>query len=233
MFGNWCAPVSNNSLRLTLNGYSVLDYFPKLTKISSEKSDNALIMVNNTTHEGSLLQAPEYRPVLTPTNLGTSRFRKDAAYHINAAALMRLAEWFDFLKKENVYDNTRIILVSDHGPETNLVTKTSLPFNVDQFNPLLMIKDFDASDDLQTDMSFMSNADVPFFALKDIVDNPKNPFTGRNITIDRKKDPLYIAISGSIHITSGNETQLKLDPSKDYFVQDNLFEASNWQAVSK
>jgi YidC/Oxa1 family membrane protein insertase len=233
MFGNWCAPVSNHSLRLTLNGYSVLDYLPKLTEISPEKRNTALIMVNNTTHEGSLLQAPEYRPVITTTKLGTGRFKKDAAYHVNAAAVMRLAEWFDFLKKENVYDSTRIILVSDHGPELNFVTKIGLPFNVDQFNPLLMIKDFNAHGDIKTDMAFMSNADVPFFSLKDIIDNPKNPFTGKNITIDRKKEALYIAISGSMHITTGSEMLLKLDPRLDYFIHDNIFEASNWQVVSK
>lgn len=31
------------------------------------------------------------------------------------AAMLRLGEWFDYLREEGVYDNTRIILVSDHG----------------------------------------------------------------------------------------------------------------------
>ncbi|MDR2407534.1 MAG: YidC/Oxa1 family membrane protein insertase, partial [Bacteroidales bacterium] len=144
MFGNWCSPSNNNSLRLTLNGYSVLDYLPRLTSINNEKKNNLLVMVNNTTHEGSMFQAPEYRPVLNVTNYGTGPFRKETAYHINAAALMRLAEWFDFLKKENVYDNTRIILVSDHGPESKFTIKADLPFNIEQFNSLLLVKDFDS-----------------------------------------------------------------------------------------
>jgi phosphoesterase RecJ-like protein len=31
------------------------------------------------------------------------------------AAALRLGEWFDWMKAEGVYDNTRIIIVADHG----------------------------------------------------------------------------------------------------------------------
>jgi YidC/Oxa1 family membrane protein insertase len=232
MDGNWCSPISSHSLRLTLNGYAVLDYLPRLTEITNNNKNNVLIMTNNTTHEGSWLQAPEYRPVTTVTNYGTSRFAKEVAYHINAAAIMRLANWFDFLKRENIYDNTRIILVSDHGPEPNFVTKIGLPFNVDQFNPLLMMKDFNASGEIKTDMSFMSNADVPYLSLVDVIKNPVNPFTGNAISIERKKEPLYIAISGSIHITGRESSKFTLDPKIDYLVHDNIFSAENWIPAS-
>jgi hypothetical protein len=97
--GDWCAPVSSHKTTLTLNGYSVLDYLPRLTGITEEETNTALIMFNNTTHEGSLLQAPEYRPVLNATNYGSSPFKKENAYHINAAAIKRLAEWFEYLKE--------------------------------------------------------------------------------------------------------------------------------------
>ena len=228
MDGNWCSPVSHHSIRLTLNGYAVLDYLPKLAEITDNKINTALIMTNNTTHENSFLQAPQYIPVNTVTNYGNTRFAKQHAYHVNAAAIKRLADWFVLLKKENVYDNTRIILVSDHGPEPNFITKLGLPFNVDQFNPLLMVKDFNADGELKTDTAFMSNADVPYFALVNLIENMNNPFTGNEISIERKKDPLYIVISGSIHITGKNDSQFRLNPSIDYLVHDNIFKAENW-----
>ncbi|WP_461246040.1 LTA synthase family protein [Treponema sp. R6D11] len=231
MDGNWCSLISNHSLRLTLNGYAVLDYLPRLTEITDNNINTALIMTNNTTHEGSSMQAPEYRPVNIITNYGNSRFSREVAYHINAAAIKRVADWINFLKKENVYDNTRIILVSDHGPESNIVTKLNLPFNVDQFNPLLMIKDFNAEGEMKTDMTFMSNADVPYFSLLNLIKNPINPFTGNEISIELKKKPLYIAISGSIHLSSGNKYHL--NPSEDYYVHDNIFVAENWTPVLK
>jgi YidC/Oxa1 family membrane protein insertase len=229
--GHWCSPFASHSLRLTLNGYSALDYLPRLIGLSGEEKNTALIMTNNATHEGSLLQAPDYRPVINVTNYGTGPFAKEPAYHINAAALKRLSEWFDLLKKENVYGNTRIILVSDHGQEPIFITKTGLPFNVDQFNPLLMVKDFNASGAVKTDMAFMSNADAPSLALKDLIDGPKNPFTGQKISMERKKDPLYIAISGSIHLSGKSATQFALNPKRDYYVKDNIFDPANWTAA--
>jgi YidC/Oxa1 family membrane protein insertase len=233
MDGDWCSPVSSHSIRLTLNGYSVLDYLPRLTEITDKNIDTALIMSNNTTHEGSYLQAPEYTPVKNVTNYGKSRFAKEVSYHINAAAIKRLVGWFEFLKNENVYDNTRIILVSDHGPEPNFVTKIGLPFNVDQFNPLLMVKDFNASGKIKTDMSFMSNADVPYLLLINIIENPINPFTGNIISMIPKENPLYIAISGSIHIQNRQDTQYGLNPQKDYYVHDNIFNGNNWIQASQ
>jgi len=232
MDGNWCSPISNRSLRLTLNGYSVLDYLPRLTAITDDAINTALIMTNNTTHEGSLLQAPEYIPAISVTNYGTTRFAKEHAYHVNAAAINRLSKWLEFLKNENVYDNTRIILVSDHGPEANFVNKIALPIILDQVNPLLMVKDFNASGELKTDMTFMSNADAPYLSLVNVIDNPINPFTGNEISIERKKDPLYIAVSGSIHVTGGAATQFVLNPNRDYYVHDNIFAAENWIRAS-
>jgi YidC/Oxa1 family membrane protein insertase len=233
MDGNWCSPVANNSLRRTLNGYAVLDYLPRLTEITDNNRNTALIMTNNTTHENSFLQAPDYTPVITVTNYGNTRFAKEYSYHINAAAIKRLADWFELLKRENVYENTRIILVSDHGPQPNYITKIGLPFNVDHYNPLLMVKDFNASGEIKTDMSFMSNADVPYLSLVNVIENPKNPFTGNEISIERKNTPLYIAISGSIHLSDSNNSQFKLNPKEDYYVHDNIFVAENWIPASE
>jgi YidC/Oxa1 family membrane protein insertase len=231
--GNWCAPVSSHKLTLTLNGYSVLDYLPSLTGITDEKTNTALIMVNNTTHEGSFLQAPEYRPVLNVTNYGNSPFKKEMAYHINASAIKRLADWFQYLKEQNLYDNSRIIVVSDHGPEPNFVTKTGLPFNVDQFNPLLLVKDFNAEGNLRTDMAFMSNADVPYLALNGQIEEPVNPFTGNAINVDAKTSPLYIAISGGIHLDDPMAATFTLDPKRDYYVHTNIFDPANWEQAEK
>jgi YidC/Oxa1 family membrane protein insertase len=233
MKGDWCSPIANRSLKLFLNGYCPLDYLPKLTDFTVNTENTALFFVNNATHEGAFLQAPDYVPVVTVTNYGSGPFSKEKAYHINIAVIKRLAEWFLYLKNEGVYDNTRIIIVSDHGPEPNFVTKIRLPFNVDKFNPLLMIKDFNAASNLQIDNTFMSNADVPTIALRGLITNPVNPYTGNAITDDAKKEPLYIAISGSVHIEDGQATQFGLNPKEDYYVHDNIFDEKNWEKAEK
>jgi hypothetical protein len=233
MKGDWCAPIANRSLKLFLNGYCPLDYLPKLTDFTANAENTALFFVNNATHETSFLQAPDYVPAATVTNYGSGHFSKEMAYHINIAAIKRLADWFLYLKNEGVYDNTRIIIVSDHGAEPNFVTKIGLPFNVEQFNPLLMVKDFNATGSLKADNIFMSNADVPTIALRDLITNPINPYTGNAITDEAKKKPLYIAISGSIHIGDAQATQFTLNPKEDYYVHDNIFDSSNWERVEK
>jgi len=232
MDGTWCSPVSGHRLRLTLNGYSVLDYLSQLTNITSDSDNNALIMTNNTTHEGSYLQAPDYIPAIPVTNFGNSPFPKDHGYHVTAAAIILISKWINFLKENNVYDNTRIIISSDHGPYNNLVTKIGLPFNVDRFNPMLFYKDFNSEGMLKTDTAFMSNADVPYLSLHNLIENPVNPFTGNEITIDRKKEPLYIAISLSNRVM-GYSTQYGLNPDIDYYVHTNIFKHENWTRVKQ
>jgi hypothetical protein len=227
--GDWCSPGMLQKITLAINGYSVLDYLPQLTGFKPQKENTALIMVNNTAHENAFLQAPEYRPVVTVTNYGNGRFAKEIAYHVNVAAIKRIGDWLEFLKTERVYDNTRIILVADHGSQQNYVNEIGLPFNLDNFNPLLLVKDFNARGALKTDDTFMSNADIPVLALQGQIDNPVNPFTGKPISMDAKKDPLYISITGSIHVAQDDKNIV--DVQGDYYVHDNIFDAKNWKAA--
>ena len=228
--GDWCSPFANHALRITVSDYSVLDYLSRLTDFLPQKEDTAVFIVNETTHRDTFMQAPDYIPVLIPTNYGTSHFSKEMAYHTNAAAVKLLANWFDFLKKENVYDNTKIILVADHGPAANFITKIGLPFNVDEYNPLLMVKDFNAAGAMKTDTGFMTNADVPSIALEGVIENPHNPITGNKIGMESKTKPQYIAIG---RIASRNRNQLDLNPSRDYLVHDSIFVAENWSPATE
>jgi YidC/Oxa1 family membrane protein insertase len=225
--GSWCAPLSEYRMRLFLNGYSVLDYLDELTGFEPEKENSALFMVNNTTHENWFLQAPLYKPQLNVTNYGKSPFNKEVWYHVNAAAIKRLSEYFDFLKSNGVYDNTRIIIVSDHGLlEATYVTKTGLPFHIDHFNPVLLVKDFNTNGDMKTDNTFMTNADVPALAMKELMENPVNPFTSNNInTTNQKNNPQLILIK---RVHNKNENEIELNMHNTYYVHNNIFDEYNW-----
>jgi hypothetical protein len=231
--GDWCTPSLKQKIALTINGYAVLDYFSRLTGFKSQKENTALVMVNNTTHEYSFFEAPDYRPATVINNYGNSPYRRETAYHTNMASLKRLGDWLDFLKENDVYDNTKIIIVADHGSSENQVYNVALPFNVNNFNPLLLVKDFNAGGALRTDNAFMTNADVPVLAFENSIDNPVNPFTGKAISNDAKKNPLYIAISGSLHLEGPQTTQFTLNPKIDYYVHDNIFDPANWERAEK
>jgi YidC/Oxa1 family membrane protein insertase len=232
--GSWSAVTDGYKLTVTLNGYSVLDYLPRLTGVESKKENTALIMVNNTTHDPSLFQAPEYRPSLSVTNYGAGPYSKYAEYHGNAAALMRLADWFAFLKEEGVYDNSRIIIVSDHGAQKDYISRRrpGMP-NLYNFNPLLLVKDFDAHGSLKTNHAFMTNADVPFLALQGQIENPVNPFTGNPVRTDAKQTPLYVACSGGVHIEDPLSVKIYLNPKEDFYVYGDVMDPASWTRVEK
>ena len=104
-----------------------------------------------------------------------------AHYQVNMAAIIQLGEWFDYLKENNLYDNTRIIIVSDHGRGLglfdDLVTEND---DYILYNALLLYKDFD-SKGFQKDNSFMTNSDVVYLATEGVIESPINPFTGKEI----------------------------------------------------
>jgi membrane protein insertase Oxa1/YidC/SpoIIIJ len=234
-YGDWCSSVLGQKLSVFLNGYTVLDYLPRLSEITDNEENTILLMVNNTTHDGAFLQEPDYFPALSISSYFQGPYNKETEYHINIAAYKRLGDWFNFLKTNGVYDNTRIILVSDHGSQISYVTTppSSMPSNFDNLHPILLVKDFGASGELKADMAFMTNADVPFLALDGQIENPVNPFTGNAISTGNKEDPLYIAVSGSVHLEDPSQTRISLNPRKDYYVHGGIFEEKNWSRVEK
>jgi membrane protein insertase Oxa1/YidC/SpoIIIJ len=223
--GSWCASFNEYRMRPFLNSYAVLDYLDELTDFEQEKENSAVLIVNNTTHDHWFLQAPFYEPQIVITNYGNSPFSNDVWYHANAAAIKRFSEYFDFLKSHEVYDNTRIILVSDHG-QWNAPIKGGLPFNIDQYNPLLLVKDFNARDMLKTDNTFMTNADVPDYVMKGLIEAPVNPFTGNSITTTNQKDKPQLILIGRVQ--DKNENEIELNAQNTYYVHDNIFDEKNW-----
>jgi len=72
---------------------------------------------------------------------------------VEACSLKALASWFDWMKKVGVYDNTTIVIASDHGAYGM------------RLNPLLLVKPRNAAlEPLRSDDSRMSLTDVPALA---------------------------------------------------------------------
>ena len=152
--------------------------------------------------------------------------------------MLLLASWFDFMRESGVYDNTRIIIVSDHGM-TNDVDSMGLEYwssmimkepkiDISTCNPFLMVKDFNAKG-FSTDNTFMTNADVPLFATHGLVKKAVNPFTGKAISSDEKN--LHPQLVTSSHNLSQNPQDYKFDTSDGhwYSVHDNIFDEKNWK----
>ncbi len=229
--------------------YNVLLNLDTMTKITDE-GNTFMFMANDTTHEPMLLQVPGYEPSQIVDNTEYDAEHKDrftvdgkeitmdtsykmSHYQTNMATLMRLGEWFDFLRESGVYDNTRIILVSDHGRD--LYHFNDMVYDdgnggklcAEFYYPLLMVKDFDTEGFVTSD-EFMTNADVPALALGGLVDNPVNPFTGKLINSDEKTAHAQYIIRSDVFDVEKNNGNTYL-PSKWASVKDSIFEKENWE----
>ena len=231
-----------------MDSFSVLQNLPSLTEIVSDESGSLLMMVNESTHEPCLLQEPEYLPMEKVDNAAyeaenADRFTIDGAtlnmenylqiahYQINMASFLQLGNWFDYLREQGVYDNTRIILVSDHGYDVRHLDLTipdcpdpSLS-DVELYMPLLLVKDFDA-EGFQISDDFMTIADVPAFACSEIIDNAANPYSGHSIVQPQAKQMVFVLGSNESKIQTNNGNTFL--PGIWFSVHDDVRNVENW-----
>lgn len=229
-----------------MDTYNVLVNLSDMTRITDEDRDTFLMMDNETPHEPILLQQPDYVPVQHVDNTAYSGNYQETYvidgrvlkmetedqvthYHANMATMLQLGVWFDYMRENGVYDNTRIILVSDHGRELYQSDEMILEdgFDCAACYPLLMVKDFD-SEGFTVCEEFMTNGDVPILATDDIIENPTNPFTGRKIDSGEKtahRQYILYSYEFNVEINNGN-TFL---PGKWYSVEGDMRKPDNWR----
>lgn len=235
---------------LFMDSYNVLSAFPDITDIVDSEQNTFLMLANDTTHEPILLQEPEYVPALHVDNVEyerehaerytvdghTLRMTTDVHaiyYQTNMAALLQLGKWFDYMRENGVYDNTRIILAADHGKS---ILGEGDEFrlgesDITSFYPLLMVKDFDSQEFVVSE-EFMTNGDVPTLALKGLIENPINPFTGKAINSNEKTaHDQYIIFAEEWDVRTNNGN--RYHPEKWYAVHDDMRKAENWNLTAQ
>ena len=229
-----------------LESYTVLTHMKEMTKVSHSDKNQFFIMENHSTHACAELQRPDYVPVPDVNNEGFSNTYRDASgyklklketrdrkhYHSNIASLLALGEYFEYLRENDLYDNTKIIIVSDHGSRHLFLFDDmyfeDIDLNVENYNPVLMVKDFNASGFRISD-EFMTQADVPTLCADGLIDDPVNPYTGNPITDDAKDEDLLIFQTSvwRIQKTTGNTFD---EQNTTWFRLKNqdLFKRENW-----
>ena len=227
-----------------MDAYSVLTSLPSITEISDGSENTFLMFTNYTAHSSCLLQEPDYVPVMNVDNTAydvnmVSRYTVDGKtmdmsdyhqvmlYHVNMASFIKLGEWFDYLRENGVYDNTRIIIVADHGFEINQFDISCNGRDLESFMPLLMVKDFNATG-FTISSEFMTNGDTPAIATEGLIDNPINPFTNNPITYNGKQGTQNVIYCRKYDVEDnpGNTFQ----PGSWYaFLGGDPHDAANWK----
>jgi YidC/Oxa1 family membrane protein insertase len=234
--GQYWILMKNNELNEEfINSYAILDFLPNLTAYDSEKP-SAQLITNETTHQPIFLQYPSYTPVKNVTDFGTGKYSNDRYFHVNSASYLRIGKWLEELKKNQVYNNSRIIIVSDHGQSIDAgIADTELTIpneRRESYNPVLLFKDFDDAGKLKIDNTFMTNADVPVLALNDIA-QLKNPFTGKELRENPKSQGLYITTNHLWQPFKHSKKAYNINNDQWLFVHDDIFNPENWEIVNK
>ena len=236
-----------------LGQYAELANLENLTDIQTSDGGNLTLFQSSMTHTPSKLDLPDYtlptgretsaEPDMSLYTLDgrTADVYKDVQpyhYHVNMMAYLKLGEWFDYLKEQGVYDNTRIIIASDHGRDLyqfkdmiydNGTEDTSDDVDLECFRPVYMFKDFGDGEGFKTDTTFMTIADTPTLATKDVIDDPVNPFTGKEINNDEKTAHDQYITSCEYFQPSTHKYVFKTDDYDWYSVHDDVFDMDNWK----
>lgn len=222
-----------------IDSYSAIQNITKEVEFVEDK--NCInIIVNNITHEPpkqsdiKILQKEFLIPLADKYCLNEYTAEH---FYANYLAHEECARFFRFLKENNCYDNSRIIIAGDHGRYSMKTRDMSFlkdfagtGFRPEELIPLMMMKDFNSDGNLKIDNTFMTLADIPFLTVKDLDEKlQKNPFTGILFKDSQLKNPAKIMIGGEWQADKKLEMkEFKADENNWAFVKDDVYKPENW-----
>ena len=228
-----------------LDSYTALTALPSITTSDDSASNNFIMFSNNAVHDPALLSVPSYEPAINVDNTlfdsqNYTRFILDdtsvcvdnsmqySYYESIMASLKALGNWFDTLRELGCYDNTRIIIVADHG--TDCFYETSFNgVNQGHFNPLLLVKDFGATGFTVSDQ-LMTNAETPFLAFNGIINDPVNPTTG-NPLVSRLSDRPFIVMYNDDIVAEDVIGRTTYSEGQWYEVDGDVLSPDSWSSL--
>lgn len=229
---NACYALSDKGMsnaESSADSYSVLCYLPQLSSCSSDEKLVFSMISNETPHGEMYLEQPGFRLLRNVSYAGDNPcydkgdFKK---FQANAGAFYQLGRFFDYLRKQGCYDNSRIIVASDHGDFLNLSKDTS-PVAA-SLNSLLLVKDFNSAGGLSVDRSFMTAADLPSIACRGIIENPENPFSGKKLSVPDKSAGVMAYYDSILDPRELPGTKCVFD-GQIYLIKGNVLDFSSWE----
>jgi hypothetical protein len=154
--------------------------------------------------------------------------RGESSYHIESyQVIKKIGEILNKIQLNGYYDNTMILVVSDHGWPVEVSKKFSNKLkglNPARIQPILLVKDFNAKGKIKTSEKFISNADIPSIICSNFKDN---------CGID-DANPVKLDLTRELFLTNVDCRELSAEKFKIYYqykVKDNIFDANNWERI--
>lgn len=235
--------------RTALYAYGTLERFVDFTKVTDSNKGTLTIITNDATHEPNILEEPDYRLSLNIDNTNYDnehRIRKSilgdemeiteyeqmSHYQTNGFALVKIGEWIDYLKEMGVYDNTRIIICSDHGRGlgqfSNMLFADEAFGDAMWYNSLLLVKDFNETE-FRVNDDFMTTCDIPYLASKDLGFETVNPYSGNSLKPNSNEKDIVNCFHTNWDVEANNG--YRYEDGEWYSVHDNIFIKNNWAKI--
>jgi len=238
MYGGVSIPIYSAPF---MNAYSAIENITDEVEFVENK--NCInIIVNNITHEPPKKETIKMigKKFLIPlAKKYCLNETTEEHFYVNYLAHESCAIFFKFLKDNNCWDNSRIIIAGDHGRD--LIRTKNMEFIAgfddtdflpDASIPLIMMKDFNSKGEIKKDYTFTTLADIPILATQDLPSElQKNPFSGKNFCETQDKAVVKIITAGNWHANH----QLKSTQFEDAewaFVKENVYNPHNWSRTN-
>jgi len=229
----------------TLKYYAFLDLLPEMSTISDDGRGKFYYFNNDLTHEPhSINMNFEFQAdgkVHYPKKMH-KKFNKstNSLKHLytDGSALRLFRNWLNWMKENGVYDNTRIIMISDHGRDVynpafkkKKIKGGRKKSHPSYFNNLFLFKDFNSRGEIKTDRTFMTSMDVPSLAMKDLF-VPINPYTGKVIESPEEKFP-YTVYDTQWRSEKQAKFKFKYHEAYEITTKKDLFYPNRWKLINE
>lgn len=241
--GPW-KPFLDHSAGTTFRQWAELKSLPELSSVDSDR-DTLNVFFNILPHEPYFMGedcVPRPTPLLLPQEEVRRRGYDDifGLQHFVAArcALLLAADYFRWLRSVEVYDDTKIVVVSDHGivgPVTDRSSRALAGGTTDNMfvrsRSLLLVKERGARGPLRTSEAFMPNAEVPRIVCEEI-GGCVNPFLNdKPIEAHGRDRPFYVSfVPWQFNLQEQNRFKILREM---VLLGPDPYDATSWREVGR
>ena len=221
--GRWIEnlmPKSDTLVVRALREYAFIDGLADLSNTNASKATYKFFD-NEITHHPWLMDAKTCTVSAKPKIYQTRQDNADELHLANEmCALKALSRWINWMKSEGIFDNTMIILVSDHdGMDSDMIGKVfGSPYKgmVGKPNPLLLVKHLGRSGNKDVEINDMP---LSLTDVSKLIDNDLNiqPFTGRT-------QPRRMSVTGG-------KTMNKFVLEREWMVDSDMTRRDHWKEL--
>jgi YidC/Oxa1 family membrane protein insertase len=154
-----------------------------------------------------------------------------AIYQTTRCTVQGVGQYMAWLKKNGVYDNTMVVVASDHGwlSHNPLLQNVSDQVRYSMFQSFLMVKPFAQNAALQESKEFIANANVPGI-ICEVIGGCLDHATGK--TVRARKLEGSVLLHETPWQPSGQQADAYVIDAM-YRVQQDITKSENWQRVSQ